>query len=233
MKNLKTAGLAATLTLLTAATAFLPAVAANADDWGGRGGDRHDAPRNVQARDRDGYVERQRVTTTERVERDGYRDSNRGRDNFRGRDGYVERGPVVVREHDRYAEHPVVVREHDRYDEHPVIVHERDRYDGYREPAPVVVVHDRYDDRDRYSEPAPVVIVRDHPRENLQQAKNNARNVATVGLAAAAVGVLTHNTTLTAVGAIGAVAAGAAYENDRHAQSERQAYRDSRDNRGW
>ena len=203
MKNFRTVGLAATLAALTAATALLPAVAANADDWGGRG-DRHDAPRYTQGRDRDGYAERQRVVTTERVERDGYRenDNRRERDNFRGRDGYIERAPVVV-VRDRYVAPPVVVRERCDY------------------PAPVVV-RDRYVEPAPYYEPAPVVVVGGYHHEGPQEAKNNARNVATVGLAAAAVGVLTHNTTLTAVGAIGAIAGGATYENDRRVQSQRR-----------
>jgi len=59
------------------------------------------------------------------------------------------------------------------------------------------------------------------PHESLQDRKNDARNLATVGLATTALGVVTHNKALTVIGAVGAVVGGTQYDHDRKVQNER------------
>ena len=54
---------------------------------------------------------------------------------------------------------------------------------------------------------------------NLQNNKNNARNLALGGAAVAAYGLLTHNSTATLLGAAGAALAGSQYERDSQIQS--------------
>ena len=64
---------------------------------------------------------------------------------------------------------------------------------------------------------------------NLQNNKNNARNLAIGSAAIAAYGLLNHNSVATVLGAAGAVIGGSQYEHDRQIQSQdngRYYYRD-------
>ena len=64
---------------------------------------------------------------------------------------------------------------------------------------------------------------------NLQNNKNNARNLAIGSAAIAAYGLLNHNSTATVLGAAGAVIAGSQYEHDSQIQSRDNSRYDYRD----
>jgi hypothetical protein len=59
--------------------------------------------------------------------------------------------------------------------------------------------------------------------DSLQTDKNNMRNLAILGGAAALYGLADHNSGLALIGAAGAAIAGSQYEQDRHIQSQEQS----------
>ena len=83
--------------------------------------------------------------------------------------------------------------------------------------------HGRYDGRNNQNEQA-----------DRQQNKNTWRDV-TIGSGAVAVyGLLSHNSTATLLGALGTAYGADRYEQDRHSQSQQNAYQNWRyDRRGW